>query len=302
MTLESLHILLTYRCPYECDHCFVWGSPRQTGVFTLDHLSEVFHQALAVKSVYEFYFEGGETFVYYPVLLKAVAEASTLGFRTALVSNGYWASSVKDARVWLERLVDVGLDRIELSVDAFHGDEVWPLTAHPGVVAAEQVGLDVGVIHLDPPCEVRNEEGSQAGERLEGGVIMFRGRAAETLTQGMPHRPWDSFTCCPYEALADPGRLHVDPFGNLHLCQGLVLGNLLEQPLDQIMTGYDPETHPVVGPLLAGGPAQLVKTYGLDHEDSYVDACHLCYTSREALRSRFPAYLGPDQMYGVVCE
>jgi len=29
MKLSSLHVLLTYQCNYECDHCFVWGSPRQ---------------------------------------------------------------------------------------------------------------------------------------------------------------------------------------------------------------------------------------------------------------------------------
>lgn len=302
MGLKSLHVLLTYRCPYECDHCFVWGSPRQTGVFTLDNLSELFRQALAVKSVYEFYFEGGETFVYYPVLLKAVAEASSLGFRTALVSNGYWASSVKDARVWLERLVEVGLDRIELSVDRFHGDQRWPVVDHPGVVAAKQLGLEVGVIHLEKPQGVRDEEVHRPGERLEGGGVMFRGRAAAKLTGGLPHKPWDSFTCCPYEVLDEPSRLHVDPFGNLHLCQGLVLGNLLEQPLREILEVYEPSEHPVVGPLLAGGPAALVETYHLAHEGAYVDACHLCYTSREALRSRFPGFLGPDQMYGVVCN
>ena len=27
MKLSGLHFLLTYRCVYECDHCFVWGSP-----------------------------------------------------------------------------------------------------------------------------------------------------------------------------------------------------------------------------------------------------------------------------------
>lgn len=301
MKLESLHVLLTYRCPYECDHCFVWGSPRQTGVFTLDHLSEVYRQALAVRSVYEFYFEGGETFVYYPVLLEAVAEASRLGFRTALVTNGYWASSVRDARVWLKRLVIAGLDRLELSLAALDGEGDWPGTTHPGVVAAEQLGLEVGVIRLPAAPGARNEEGAPGGEQLEDGV-MFRGRAAVRLTPGLPRRPWNAFNCCPYEALADPSRLHVDPFGNLHLCQGLVLGNLLEQPLREIVAEYDPSTHPVVGPLLQGGPSLLVDTYRLEHEDSYVDACHLCYTGREALRDRFPAYLGPDQMYGVVCE
>ncbi len=34
MKLTGLHLLLTYKCIYECDHCFVWGSPRQTHSLT----------------------------------------------------------------------------------------------------------------------------------------------------------------------------------------------------------------------------------------------------------------------------
>ena len=31
MKLTGLHLLLTYQCVLECDHCFVWGSPWQKG-------------------------------------------------------------------------------------------------------------------------------------------------------------------------------------------------------------------------------------------------------------------------------
>ena len=41
MKLEGLHILLTYQCTYECDHCFVWGSPRQTGTLTLEQIENI---------------------------------------------------------------------------------------------------------------------------------------------------------------------------------------------------------------------------------------------------------------------
>jgi molybdenum cofactor biosynthesis enzyme MoaA len=33
--LSGLHLLLTYECNFECDHCFVWGSPQNTGTMTL---------------------------------------------------------------------------------------------------------------------------------------------------------------------------------------------------------------------------------------------------------------------------
>ena len=36
--ISGLHLLLTYQCTYECDHCFVWGSPWQSGVFTVERL------------------------------------------------------------------------------------------------------------------------------------------------------------------------------------------------------------------------------------------------------------------------
>jgi len=78
------------------------------------------------------------------------------------------------------------------------------------------------------------------------------------------------------------------------------MGNLLENPLTQIMGSYDPDTHPVIGPLLRGGPAALVKQFALDHEQDYADACHLCYLSRRKLRGSFPDILTPGQMYGEI--
>jgi len=87
--------------------------------------------------------------------------------------------------------------------------------------------------------------------------------------------------------------------GNIHICQGITLGNLFQTPLRALCEGYDPEQHPITGPLLAGGPAELARHYNLPHKAAYADACHLCYHSREALRPQFPDALGPDQMYGV---
>lgn len=296
MNLTSLHVLLTYRCNYECDHCFVWGSPQQSGVFALEQLEEVFTQALAVKTISEFYFEGGETFVYYPVLLKAVKQAHALGFRTGIVTNGYWATNAEDSLAWLEPLVEAGLDRLEISNDMLHGETAVPPAQHLAIQVADRLGLHSSLISLESP-QGRGEDG--VVQPITEGDVMFRGRAAVTLTDGLPRQPWDSFTTCPYENLADPGRVHVDPFGYVHLCQGLVMGNVWKRPLADILAHYDPHTHPIVSELLAGGPAQIVHAYQIPHDSGYVDACHLCYTARTALRERFADVLAPDQMYGV---
>ena len=44
MELTGLHLLLTYRCTYECDHCFAWGSPRQEGTMTLGIVRNILQQ------------------------------------------------------------------------------------------------------------------------------------------------------------------------------------------------------------------------------------------------------------------
>jgi hypothetical protein len=299
VNLTGLHILLTYQCNFQCDHCFVWGSPWQTGTFTLPDLVRSLEQAEEVKSVHQIYFEGGEAFLYYPILVTGVEHAHAHGFQTGVVSNGYWATTLADAYAWLEPLAEAGLDRLEISCDLLHGDESGTPKAEFALTAARRLGLKADTITIDLPTGSRDPAGSNPGEPVSGGGLMFRGRAAEKLVAGVPLQPWDSLTACPYEDLANPARVHLDPYGNLHLCQGLLLGNLFQQPLPQILSGYQPARHPIAGPLLVGGPAQLVRTYELECQAGYADACHLCYSSRQALRPRFPDWLAPNQMYGV---
>jgi MoaA/NifB/PqqE/SkfB family radical SAM enzyme len=51
MKLTGLHLLLTYECNYECDHCFVWSSPRQSGTMTLDRIEQILEQAGALGDI-----------------------------------------------------------------------------------------------------------------------------------------------------------------------------------------------------------------------------------------------------------
>lgn len=145
-----------------------------------------------------------------------------------------------------------------------------------------------------------DEEAVQTHGQIEDqGAVMYRGRAAVVLTPRAARHPWEGFSECPHEDLREPGRVHLDPLGNLHICQGVVIGNVFEKSLKQICAEYDPDSHPICGPLLEGGPAALVSEYHLPHEETYADACHLCYSARLSLRARFPELLKPDQMYGV---
>jgi MoaA/NifB/PqqE/SkfB family radical SAM enzyme len=297
MKLEGLHILLTYQCTFECDHCFVWGSPWQTGTLTLEQIEEILVQAkeAGVASVY---FEGGEPFLYYAILVQAVRKAADMGFSVGIVSNAYWANSVADAEEWLRPLVGRLAD-LTVSSDLFHCSESVGERPQNALVAAKWLNIPIGMISVAQPDPQRDAQQSQ-GVLDDGSAVMYRGRAAEELSSQATSHPWAGYDSCPHEDLREPGRIHLDPLGNLHLCQGLVIGNLFENPLKQICEEYDAEAHPICGPLLRAGPAALVTEYDLPHEASYADACHLCYAARILLRPRFPKQLNPDQMYGAI--
>ena len=297
MELRGLHLLLTYQCLFECDHCFVWGGPRQSGTLTLAQVHDILEQAKDLGTVQWIYFEGGEPFLYYATLLAGVREAAGMGFRVGVVSNGYWATSVDDARKWLRPLAGLVQD-LTLSDDLYHYDPRLDRQPAYARAAAEQLGFPLGVINVAQPEAACGPGG--VGQLPEGeSAVMYRGRAAEALAARASRSPWESFTACLHEELREPRRAHVDPLGNLHVCQGISVGNLFARTLRAICADYAPAAHPIIGPLLAGGPAELVRRYDLSPAEGYADACHLCYEARRRLRGRFPEELAPDQAYGV---
>jgi hypothetical protein len=294
--LSGLHLLLTYQCTFKCDHCFVWGGPYQTGTMTLDTVDHILAEAERLGTIEWIYFEGGEAFLYYALLRSGVLRAKAQGFKVGIVTNAYWANSENDALEWL-RPIAGSLDDLSISSDGYHGGSEGYRNPEIAATAARKLDIPVDFISVAEPdasCVPGAAGMLPAGES----AVLYRGRAAELLASRVPPTPWQQFTVCPWEDLRHPQRVHIDPFGHLHICQGISIGNLLERPLTEIVAGFRPNEHPIIGPLLDGGPAEIVRRYKLAHKDAYADHCHLCYESRRALRSRFPDVLTPDQMYG----
>lgn len=294
--LSGLHLLLTYQCTFECDHCFVWGGPFQTGTMTLDTIEHTLDQAGLLGTIEWIYFEGGEAFLYYAILKSGVLRAKERGFKVGIVTNAYWANSEGDALEWLRPLAG-SIDDLSISSDSYHGSGETSGNPETAREAARQLDIPVDFISIAEP-EASQVSGAAGTLPAGESAVLYRGRAAELLASRVPSTSWQQFTVCPWEDLRHPERVHVDPFGHLHICQGISIGNLLERPLTEIMADFRADEHPIIGPLLDGGPAEIVRRYELTHEDGYADHCHLCYESRRALRSKFPAELTPDQMYG----
>ena len=298
--LTGIHFLLSYKCDLACDHCFVHGSPNAKGTFTLDQLKKVFNELSKLETIEWIILEGGEPFLFYPLMYEGIKMAHGMGFKVGLVTNAYWAISEEDAELWLKPLHDLGVSDISVSNDEFHYEDKEASPAKHALNAARRLGMSCGSICIDKPTVEEGVDKEHAkGKPVIGGGAVFRGRAVEKLIEGLPRRPWQEFTECPYEDLRNPKRVHLDAYGNIHLCQGLSMGNMWDIPLSKVVRQYNADSHPICGPLLKGGPALLAKEYDIPHEDQYVDACHMCYLVRRALLDKFPQYLAPLSVYGL---
>jgi hypothetical protein len=94
----------------------------------------------------------------------------------------------------------------------------------------------------------------------------------------------------------------IDPYGNVSICHGIVIGNVYRKSFGEIIRGYDPAANPITGALAAEGPRglhSLAEHRGLRLPGEYFDECDLCWTSRVALRGEagLAAVLGPKECY-----
>jgi Radical SAM superfamily len=297
--LAGIHILFTYRCNLECDHCFLYSGPTAQGTMTLPQIRGVLDESRKIGSVEWIYFEGGEPFLFYPSMLEGVRLARDMGFKVGIVTNAYGAVSADDAELWLRPLADLGIAYLSISDDAFHYAE-GDSPARRALAAARRLGIPTAPICIQRPfVDAMPGQGQDRGGPVIGGGAMFRGRAVEKLTAGLPRRARREFIQCPHEDLTSPSRVHVDCYGHVHLCQGLSMGNMWRRPLSTLVREYEAGSHPISGPLSKGGPALLAKQYDVDVGAEFVDECHFCYLIRRCLIDRFPAYLAPRQVYGL---
>ena len=281
--LTGIHFLMTYSCTAECDHCFVWCSPRLGGPITVGQIDAFLDELAGVPQVKSLCGEGGEPFLFLRELTHLLQRGTARGCEVSALTNAFWAVSDDAARRILAPLRKAGLVSLGISTDCWHARSVPPERVERALRMCEELGI----------------KSSKMVTELNG--VMFRGRAAARLTACAPEMsPWRELAQCGKESLAEPGRVHLDRYGGLHLCQGLLMGDAA-RGIASVIRGYDPAAHPIVRLLIEGGPTRLAQAAverGFQPAAAYAGGCHLCYQARKFLRRRWPELLGPDEMYG----
>jgi MoaA/NifB/PqqE/SkfB family radical SAM enzyme len=198
LELKGVHFLLTYRCDLECDHCFVWGSPKGKGTFTLNQVRSVLLEAKKLGTVNYVAIEGGEPFLFYPIMVKTVKEAVNLGFHVEILSNCYWATCSEDATEWLAPIAEAKNVELSLSCDLYHGEKWESEEVKNAAKAAKNLEIKAGIIsvkHTNLASSIKEIEGA----KVSSWELMYKGRAFTKLTENASKKPWREFTRCPYE-------------------------------------------------------------------------------------------------------
>ena len=323
-------LMLSYKCSAECRHCMYACSPKWNGDWISeedlgDLLSLLAGRiqpspwgAETMSLNHGLHFTGGEPFLNYPLLLKAVGMAEELGIPSTFVeTNCFWCKNDAVAHEKLTRLKEAGLKGIMISVNPFYAEYVpFERTERCIRVSQEVFGANVMVYQLEYYHRFRAlgiqdrisledyvnlAQGEDLSERVE---LFLQGRAARQLRALYPAYPARAFfdEPCRPPFLRD-WHNHFDNYGNFMpgYCGGISLGHW--RNLEKLTSeGVDLEERPVLGLLMAEdfqGLLDFATDFGY-HEsgEGYLSKCDLCLDLRGHLVSRqaFPE-LSPKAFY-----
>lgn len=264
----------------------------------MEQINNILTESKKLGTVETVSIEGGEPFLYYPIMVKTARRAMELGFRVEILSNCYWATCAEDAQEWLIPFAEAKSVELTLSSDLYHGEKWATEEVKNAAKAAKALNLKADILAVKYPFAEIPCPSEIEGAKVGLWDLAYRGRAFSKFTEKASKKSWSEFTKCPFENFTRQERVHVDPFGYVHVCQGISIGNAWEKPFSRVISEYNPYENPILEPLARGGPVALVEKFNLPHDEVYADACHLCYAARLSLRHGFSSILGPDQMYG----
>lgn len=310
--------MLSYKCPAKCRHCMYFCSPKWTADWiTVDQLERSLPQLAKVIEPSPYgrqymslnhglHFSGGEPFLNFELLLKAVEIAETLGIPSTFVeTNCFWCKNDDLTQERLQALKKKGLKGIMISVNPFYAEYVpFEKTERCIRISQEVFGSNVMVYQLEyyrmfkrlgitGRLAIDEYLKLTRGEALSDKVELFlMGRATNQLKDLYPsHRP-ERFLNAPCRpSIIRSWHNHFDNYGNFMpgYCGGISLGSWFE--LDRILTeGIDLENQPVLDYLVHEDMRGLLH-FALDIgyreiSEGYVSKCHLCLDIRKYLTSR----------------
>ena len=325
-------LILSYKCSGECKHCMYFGSPKWSGDWisekdleeTLTQISNYIQESPYgpenVSLNYGIHFTGGEPFLNYDLLLKAVEIGKSLDLPSTFVeTNCYWC---KNDKITKEKLVDLkekGLKGILISVNPF----ILEFVPFERTERAIKISMDVfrenfmiyqiyyygqfKELNIIEKLPLENYLQLISMDDLKRRVELFKmGRAIYTLQNLYEKYPINYFfnENCGTELLRN-WHCHFDNYRNYMpgYCGGLSWGNI--RNLDSLCNeGINLDEYPILRALIIGNLKDLYEfannEFGYkEKKEGYVSKCHVCFDIRRHIISKTDSFkeLNPPEFY-----
>ncbi len=319
--MSVLKIHLSYQCSAHCDHCHLRAGRESSSIIDFDLAMRTIFSLQKHNDLAYVVLLGGEPGIFPELTHKLTAAIHQAGLGVRVETNASWAIDEDSAVSFLEPLCAAGA-QIMLSVDAFHEPFVSLACVEQAIRTLDTLGgkYVVEVPYVDFPAarhpfDIRTNEllsklecrlARKTCAPLYKGPIYFKGRAAHSLAplvmngKGVPHEVCNIVPWWSNGSQSTLELLGLDPDGYLTKECGIAIGNVKQQSVEQIISLFDADKHPILSTLIRKGPLGLAleaSEMGYKIKSSYADKCHLCQEAREVLRTKYPEYLAPDIHY-----
>lgn len=313
---KSGGLILSYKCSCKCKHCMYFGSPKwndnwiteQDLIETLIQLSNTIQESPYgsdnISLNYGIHFTGGEPFLNYELLLKAIEIGKSLNIPSMFVeTNCYWCKNDGITKERLFELKKKGLNGILISVNPFilefvpfeHTERAikWSMEVFQENFMIYQLYYYAQFRELNIKQKVPLENYLQliSIDDLKRRVELLKiGRAAYTLQNLYKKYPIHYFfnENCTAELVRN-WHCHFDNYGNYipGYCGGLSWGNIRD--LNLLCTeGINLDDYPILKSLIIGTFKDLyefaVDRFEYDYKkEGYISKCHACFDIRRHL-------------------
>lgn len=286
---RTLTFITTYRCTAACVQCCFESSPTVKGRLSRDEMITALHDAKgSFPSLSVIVFTGGEATLLKDDLISVIAEATSLGLGTRMVSNGSWAKTRSTAKRWAEKLSTAGLKELNISSGKDHQEWV----PHSSVVNAAEAGLTAG-LHVLVTVEADTEDGRTMATFAEDSTIRM------LLKKGLQlqSNSWMEFksdqvkrenTVPQHLRIAPCHQIHdnivVTPYKEVAACCGLTLEHIPEMKVgrleDGVSNAYLSQTDDFLKFWIrVDGPAEIIRrVMGEEKADELLNgSVHMCH-------------------------
>lgn len=264
---STINIILTDKCNISCRHCMFDCTSTSLNELECEKIEEIIRDYKKIRDSGRISFTGGEPFLRFDCLKKCVELCSQLHLSSAVITNGFWASNIEEARDYLRQISS--LDMLTVSTDKFH-QEFIPINNISNVInACDEFGIKcvVRVSYLsDPGAEMEiirsqllaldnkydlSEQPIQSIGRAEKCIDFQKGYYSESQ-HSYCEAPDSPFILTNGDLVACCGRAIVWKRPN-----PLILGNIYESRLEVIWEKA--ENNILIHLLRLRGPGELIR-------------------------------------------